>query len=127
MPFMRTTALAILALGLIVSLGAAADAADLSSSYRSHGKRSHAARGVADWPRLRVVEQVPNCGDCNNLIGQPSGPYVRLRYIGYLPWTRGCALGGCYGAFNDYGCYWQDAPVADGRGGWTRGIAQVCD
>ena len=78
-------------------------------------------------PPLRVVEQVPYCGDCDNLIGRPSAPYVRLHYIGYLPWTRGCALGGCYGAYNDYGCYWREVPVADGRGGWVRSIERFCN
>ncbi|MFZ0101302.1 MAG: hypothetical protein WAL49_03340, partial [Pseudolabrys sp.] len=54
-------------------------------------------------------------------------PYVRLHYIGYLPWTRGCALGGCYGAYNDYGCYWREVPVADGRGGWVRSAERFCN
>jgi hypothetical protein len=126
MSFMRTVVLAILTLGLISSLGSAANAADLSRD-RSYGKRAHVSRAAADWPRLRVVEQVPYCGDCDNLIGRPSGPYVRLHYIGYLPWTRGCALGGCYGAYNDYGCYWREVPVADGRGGWVRSVERFCN
>jgi len=113
---MRTIVLAIVTLGLIASLGGAANAADLPRD-RSYGKRAHVSRAATDWPRLRVVEQVPYCGDCDNLIGRPSAPYVRLHYIGYLPWTRGCALGGCYGAYNDYGCYWREVPVADGNGG----------
>ena len=83
---MRTIVLAILTLGLIASLGSAANAADLSRD-RSYGKRAHVSRAAADWPRLRVVEQVPYCGDCDNLIGRPSAPYVRLHYIGYLPWN----------------------------------------
>ena len=120
---MRTIVLAVLTLGFFASLADAANAADLGRSY----ERSRAWRAAADWPRLRVVEQVPYCGDCDNLIGRPSGPTVRLRYIGYLPWTRGCALGGCYGAFNSYGCYWREVPVADGNGGWARGVEQFCD
>ncbi|MGB8577410.1 MAG: hypothetical protein WCD56_12680, partial [Pseudolabrys sp.] len=53
---------------------------------------------------------------------------IRLRYIGYLPWTRGCALGGCYGYYGVYGgCYWKEVPVADGRGGWARGVEKICN
>jgi len=126
MPFMRTIVLAIVTLGLIASLGGAANAADLPRD-RSYGKRAHVSRAATDWPRLRVVEQVPYCGDCDNLIGRPSAPYVRLHYIGYLPWTRGCALGGCYGAYNDYGCYWREVPVADGNGGWVRSVEKFCN
>jgi hypothetical protein len=126
MPFMRTFVLAILTLGLFASDGATANAADLSTG-RSYGERSRSWRLAADWPRLRVVEQVPYCGDCDNLIGRPSGPTVRLKYIGNLPWTRGCALGGCFGAFNDFGCYWREVQVPDGNGGWARGVAQFCD
>src|SRR5215467_7053076 len=126
MLFMRTIVLAGLTLGLLASFAGAANAADLKLG-RSHVERARGWRAAADWPRLRVVEQVPYCGDCDNLIGRPSGPTVRLRYIGYLPWTRGCALGGCYGAFNSYGCYWRVVPVADGNGGWARGLEQFCD
>jgi hypothetical protein len=119
--------LAILTLGLFVSLGSLANAADLYPD-RSYSGRHHAGYGTNYWPRLRVVEQVPYCGDCDNLIGRPSSPDVRLRYIGYLPWTRGCALGGCYGNFADYGgCYWRSVPVPDGRGGWVRGVEKICD
>src|SRR5262249_62187999 len=114
-PFMRTIVLAVLTLGFFAALADAANAADLGRSY---GERSRAWRAAADWPRLRVVEQVPYCGDCDNLIGRPSGPKVRLRFIGYLPWTRGCALGGCYGAFNDYGWFLGRIPRPGGKGGW---------
>ena len=122
---MRTIVLAILTLCLISSLGSAANAADLSRD-RSYGKRAHVSRAAADWPRLRVVEQVPYCGDCDNhwpafCSLRPAPP------IGYLPWTRGCALGGCYGAYNDYGCYWREVPVADGRGGWVRSVERFCN
>jgi len=123
---MRTIVLAGLTLGLLASFAGAANAADLKLG-RSHVEHARGWRAAADWPRLRVVEQVPYCGDCDNLIGRPSGPTVRLRYIGYLPWTRGCALGGCYGAFNEYGCYWRVVPVADGNGGSARGLEQFCD
>src|SRR5262249_52188808 len=66
-PFMRTIVLAVLTLGFFASLADAANAADLGRSY----ERSRAWRAAADWPRLRVVEQVPYCGDCDNLIGRP--------------------------------------------------------
>ena len=88
---MRTIVLAILTLGLIASLGSAANAADLSRD-RSYGNRAHVSRAAADWPRLRVVEQVPHCGYCATLLGRPSAPSVRLPYIGYRPWTRRLAL-----------------------------------
>ena len=125
---MRNMVLAILTFGLVASFGGAASAADLSPQH-SYVRHAHVAKGagwhrVADWPRMRVVEQVPYCGDCDNLIGRPGS---QLHYIGYLPWTRGCALGGCAGPYNDYGCYLREGSVADGRGGWTRGYVQVCD
>lgn len=128
---MRNIVLAILTFGLVASFSGAAAAADLSPQ-RSYVKHAHVAKGArwhraADWPRLRVVEQVPYCGDCDNVIGVPSSPGVTLRYIGYLPWTRGCALGGCAGPYNDYGCYLKEAPVADGHGGWIREFVKVCD
>jgi hypothetical protein len=122
---MRILFLALVTSGFIGSIASAANAADLSL-HRSYGERSHSWRG-ADWPRLRVVEQVPYCGDCDNLIGRPSSSEVRVRYIGNLPWARGCALGGCYGAFNWYGaCYWRDVPASDGHGGWVRGVEKIC-
>ena len=69
-------------------------------------------------PGIRVVEQVPYCGDCDNLIGPNFFRNSQIRYIGYLPWTRGCALGGCYGNFAGYGgCYWRETRVA-GRLRW---------
>jgi hypothetical protein len=72
---------------------------------------------------------VPYCGDCDDLIGwRTSSNDIRLRYIGYLPWTRGCALGGCYGYYGVYGgCYWKEVPVADGRGGWVGGVEKICN
>jgi hypothetical protein len=132
MTVMRNAILGILALGLFASLGGSANAADLYPS-RSYGWRSQVWYGAdccrtPNGPGIRVVEQVPYCGDCDNLIGRPTGPGVRLRYIGYLRWTRGCAMGGCYGNYGDYGgCYWREVPVADGRGGWARGVERICD
>ena len=120
---MRKTVLAVLTLGLVASLGGAVNAAELYP-YRS-GWRSHVwygsdccRRGERFGPGIRVVEQVPYCGDCDNLIGPNFFNNNQLRYIGYLPWTRGCALGGCYGNFGDRGgCYFREISVADGRGG----------
>src|SRR6478736_4340208 len=91
MPFMRTIVLAIVTLGLIASLGGAANAADLPRD-RSYGKRAHVSRAATDWPRLRVVEQVPYCGDCDNLVCRLLLEKKKIQYIGYTPWTRGCAL-----------------------------------
>ena len=95
--------LAVLALGLFVSLAGAANAADL---YRgAYGQRIASCLVWQRLPRqpfgpgMRVVEQVPYCGDCDNLIGPNFFNNSQIRYIGYLPWTRGCALGGCYGNF----------------------------
>jgi hypothetical protein len=71
---------------------------------------------------------VPMFGTALTVVGSRSGPAIRLRYIGYLPWTRGCALGGCYGYYGVYGgCYWKEVPVADGRGGWVRGVEKICN
>jgi hypothetical protein len=128
---MRNTVLAVLILGLFASLGSAANAADL---YR-YGWRSHVwygsdccRRGEHYGPGIRVVEQVPYCGDCDNPIGPNIYKNNQLRYIGYLPWTRGCALGGCYGNFGDFGgCYFREISVADGRGGWVEGVEKICN
>jgi hypothetical protein len=130
--FMRIIILAILALGLFVSLGRQADAADLSRySYRSHSQVWHGGdccgRDERLGPGIRVAEQVPYCGDCDRLVG-PNTYHAALSYIGYLPWTRGCALGGCYGYYASYGgCYWKEVPIADGRGGWVRGVEKICN
>ena len=130
---MRKTVLAVLTLGLVASLGGAVNAAELYP-YRS-GWRSHVwygsdccRRGERFGPGIRVVEQVPYCGDCDNLIGPNFFNNNQLRYIGYLPWTRGCALGGCYGNFGDCGgCYFREVSVADGRGGWVEGVEKICN
>ena len=88
---MRKIVLGVLALGLFVSLAGAANAAD---TYRgSSGWRSHhvwygsdcCRRGQPFGPGIRVVEQVPYCGDCDNLIGPNFFRNSQIRYIGYLP------------------------------------------
>jgi hypothetical protein len=130
---MRNTVLAVLALGLFALLGGTVNAAEL---YRSgYGGRSHVWYGgdCCRWgelygPGIRVAEQVPYCGDCDNLIGPNYFNNNQLRYIGYLPWTRGCALGGCYGNFGDYGgCYFREISVAEGRGRWIDGVEMICN
>ena len=127
---MRYIVLTVLTLGFVASLAGAANAADLYPSR--YGWRSHVwygsdccRRGEAYGPGIRVTEQVP---DCDNLIGPNYFNNNQLRYIGYLPWTRGCALGGCYGNFGDYGgCYFREISVADGRGGWINGVEKICN
>ena len=129
---MRKIVLGVLALGLFVSLAGAANAADLyrgSSGWRLHHVwygSDCCRRGQPFGPGIRVVEQVPYCGDCDNLIGPNFFRNSQIRYIGYLPWTRGCALGGCYGNFADYGgCYWRETRVPDGYGGWV--VEKICN
>jgi hypothetical protein len=129
---MRKIVLGVLALGLFVSLAGAANAAD---HYRgSSGWRSHhvwyggdcCRRGHPFGPGIRVAEQVPYCGDCDNLIGPNFFRNSQLRYVGYLPWTRGCAFGNCYGNFAEYGgCYWRETRVPDGYGGWV--VEKICN
>lgn len=82
---------AILALGFFVSLGASSNAADLSIGH----ERPSVHRSGGYDVRMRVVEQAPYCGDCDNLLGHAHSPYVRLREVGYPFWEQGCALGGC--------------------------------
>lgn len=119
--------IAVLVLGLFALFGGSAYAADLYPNHRYSRVEHGGGRSASYDQRLRVVEQVPYCGDCDNLIGRSSSPAVRLRYIGYLPWTRGCALGGCYGNYGDYGgCYWREVPVANGRGGRVRDVEKIC-
>ena len=130
-PLMRNIVLAVLTIGLIASLGGSANAADL---YRyPYGWRSHVWYGgdccgrAKYGPGIRVAEQVPYCGDCDNLVG-PNTYNVALSYVGYFPWTRGCALGGCSGQYNlAVGCYWQEVPLTNGRGGWVRGVEKICN
>ena len=121
--------------GLVVALlgllGGLAQAADLYPAHRSvrvSQGESYVDRIAVFDPRIRVVEQLPYCGDCEAPIGRSSSRTVRLRYAGNPVWERGCALGGCYGYYDvTPSCYWRDAPVPDGRGGWVRGVKEVCD
>jgi len=128
---MRCIISAVLVLGLFACLGGFAEAADLYPTHRtlrvSQGG-DYGDRGAPSVPRIRVVEQAPYCGDCDAPIGWSSSRTVRLRYVGNPVWERGCALGGCYGYYDVApSCYWRDVPVSDRRGGWVRGVAQVCD
>jgi hypothetical protein len=69
---------------------------------------------------------VAYCGDCHWLACVKQRH--TFRYIGYLPWARGCASGGCYGYDGVYGgCYWKEVPVTDGRGGWVRDVEKICN
>jgi len=110
--------------GLLASTSVSSQAADL---YREGGPS--AVRGAAGYDlRLRVVEQVPYCGDCEAPIGHVHSSTVRLRYVGYPAWERGCALGGCYGLYYVAdSCYFRAAPVRNARGRWVRGIREFCD
>jgi hypothetical protein len=116
-------------LGCLTGLAQAADL--IYPTHRSvrvsHGG-AYVDRVVSSDPRIRVVEQVPYCGDCEAPIGWSSSRTVRLRYVGKPVWERGCALGGCYGYYDvTPSCYWRDAPVPDGRGGLVMGVKEVCD
>jgi hypothetical protein len=76
--------------GLVASVGGTSYAADL----RLDGGRAH-ARGTFDQ-RLRVVEQVPYCGDCEAPIGRThSANVARLRFINFPYWQESCAAGRC--------------------------------
>jgi hypothetical protein len=114
---------AILVLGLLASMSGISQAADL---YRERGPSNRAA-GAYDV-RLRVVEQRPYCGDCEAPLGHVHSSTVRLVYVGYPAWERGCALGGCYGLYYVAdSCYFREAPVRNARGRWVPGIKEVCD
>ena len=106
----------------------AADLYPVQRSMRISQGGDYIDRVVSSGPRIRVVEQLPYCGDCEAPIGWSSSRTVRLRYVGNPVWERGCALGGCYG---DYGvtpsCYWRDVSLPNGHGGWVRGVENVCD
>ncbi|HET9718013.1 MAG TPA: hypothetical protein VFP60_17695 [Pseudolabrys sp.] len=97
-------------LWLASGMATAAYAADLNWRDRPS---SHEARLFV--PRMRVVEQVPFCGDCDNLIGASPSSYVRLRFIGRPLWEQGCALGGC-------GEYYRTI-----RHCWPWGLESVCN
>jgi hypothetical protein len=115
-------------LGPLAGLGQAADLYPAHRSVRISQGADYIDRVVDYGPRIRVVEQLPYCGDCDAPIGRSSSRTVRLRYVGNPVWERGCALGGCYGYYDvTPSCYWRDVPVRDGRGGWVRGVENVCD
>lgn len=128
---MRRIVFGVLGFAIFGSLAGFVQAADLYSSHRSvrvSQGGTYVDRVVASDPRIRVVEQLPYCGDCEAPIGRSSSHTVRLRYVGNPVWERGCALGGCYGYYEvTPSCYWRDALVPDGRGGWVRGVKEVCD
>src|SRR4029078_11375511 len=71
--------------GLIVLLGGASYAADVRLDH----KRAH-ARGAGTFDqRLRVVEQVPYCGNCEAPYGRThSANVVRLRFINWPYWQE---------------------------------------
>jgi hypothetical protein len=134
MSIMRRIVLAVLGLGLFASLGGPADAADYYPYRRSapawwnvwYG--DNCCKAGTYGPGIRVAEQVPYCGDCDDPIGLGSSDKVRLRYVGDPIWERGCALGGCYGYYGVRGsCYGREVRLADGYGGWVWGIAKFCD
>ncbi len=127
---MRCVSFGLLGFALLGSLGASAQAADLYPAHRSAriSPSDYVDRVVVSDPRIRVVEQVPYCGDCEAPIGRSSSRTVRLRYVGKPVWERGCALGGCYGYYDvTPSCYWRDALVPDGRGGLVSGVQEFCD
>jgi len=118
---MRPITITALMIGVFALLANNANAADL---YRH--RHSHVTHSKPIYPRLRVVEQVPYCGNCDNIIGTPSSGAVRLRYIGWPVWERGCALGGCYGYYTVApSCYLREAPFVDRNG--DRPLLTVCD
>jgi len=103
---------AVLVLGFFAALAGSAAAADMPVK----GSRSahHHRYGGYDV-RMRVVEQVPYCGDCDNLLGRAQSPYVRLREVGRPFWEQGCALGGCNSYYRALQRCW----------GW--GLEAVCE
>jgi len=128
---MRHLVFGVLVAALVGPLWGLAQAADLYPAHRSvriSQGGAYVDHIVAAGPRIRVVEQLPYCGDCEAPIGRSSSRTVRLRYVGNPVWERGCALGGCYGYYDvTPSCYWRDATLPDGRGGWVRGVENVCD
>lgn len=103
---------AVLVLVFFAALAGSAVAADMPVK----GSRSahHHRYGGYDV-RMRVVEQVPYCGDCDNLLGRAQSPYVRLREVGRPFWEQGCALGGCNSYYRALQRCW----------GW--GLEAVCE
>ncbi|HZP70235.1 MAG TPA: hypothetical protein VFB29_09855 [Pseudolabrys sp.] len=81
----------LLVTGLIAAVAGVSYAADLGVD---RGKRIHAAAKFDQ--RLRVVEQVPYCGDCEAPIGRThSANVARLRFINRPYWQESCAAGRC--------------------------------
>ncbi|HMF26376.1 MAG TPA: hypothetical protein VKG24_30250 [Pseudolabrys sp.] len=116
------TVYVILVLGLLASISGVSQAADLSL------ERGVAKRGAAHDVRLRVVEQVPYCGDCEAPFGRAHFARPRLRYVGFPIWERGCALGGCYGFYYVAdSCYFRDTLVRNARGRLVPGTGEFCD
>ena len=110
---------AILVSGLLALMSGLSYAADLSRE---------GVRAAGYDFRIRVVEQLPYCGDCEAPIGHLHSSAVRLVYVGFPAWERGCALGGCYGLYYVAdSCYSRDVPVRNARGRRVRGIMEVCD
>jgi hypothetical protein len=88
---MRAT-FVLLVSGLMVFVGSASNAADMRLEHG--GKHAH-GRGTFDQ-RVRVVEQLPYCGDCEAPIGRThSANVVRLRFINFPYWQESCAAGAC--------------------------------
>ncbi|HEY7229123.1 MAG TPA: hypothetical protein VH558_02000 [Pseudolabrys sp.] len=85
-------AYAILVLGSVALAGGSSYAADLGVQRG----RSHAyGKGTFDQ-RLRVVEQVPYCGNCEAPFGRThSANVVRLHFINRPYWQESCAAGAC--------------------------------
>ena len=118
-------AYAVLALGFLAAMAGSSQAADL---YREGGRVKGASGAASPEVRMRVVEQVPYCGDCDNLIGTPHSSTVRLSYFGYPIWERGCARGGCYGLYCAAdSCYYRKGLVRNAQGRWVQGFRQYCD
>ena len=128
---MRHIVFGVLGVALLGAFAGPAQAADLYPAHRSvrvSQGGDYVDRVIPSDPRIRVVEQLPYCGDCDAPIGRSSSRTVRLRYVGNPVWERGCALGGCYGYYDvTPSCYWRDATLPDGHGGWVRGVENVCD
>jgi hypothetical protein len=86
------TIFVLLVAGLIVLAGGASYAADMRPD---HGRKHARGAGTFDQ-RLRVVEQVPYCGDCEAPIGRThSANVVRLRFINRPYWQESCVAGAC--------------------------------
>lgn len=115
---------ATLVLGLLALMSGFSQAADL---YQEGGPS--AVRVVAPHDvRIRIVEQVPYCGDCEAPLGRVHSSTVHLRYVGWPAWERGCLYGNCYGPYyTPDSCYLKDAPVRGARGRWVHGVREFCD